>query len=352
MQLLLVLGVGAAGGLTARALKIPAGAMIGAMIATAILGVAVGNLTYPPNLRVLTQVLSGLIIGCRFARADLVQLRRMAKPAVILIAMLLFFTVLFALLMIKTTSLDWMTALFSCAPGGVSDLALIAGELGANPEQVTLLQLFRFVFVVSFFPPFLARRFLTPMRAAGKIQSTDINPLPEPAHIASPLRMRSMWLAFSVAVALVGGYSFKALGVPAGAIIGALLFTAAANVATQKIHVPTMLRDAIQILAGCYIGSQITRHTLFSIEKLFLPMLLILIAVFFMSFITAWVLHRVTGLEFITCLFCGIPGGIAEMGLIADEMGLDTPKIVLMHTCRVMAVLCIFPVIARLLSTP
>lgn len=349
MQFLLVFGIGTLGGLIARAKKLPAGAMIGAMIAVAIFGVTTGDIFYPPSIRVLTQILSGLIIGCRFTRADLVQLRQMIKPAALLILMLFLFNIIFSLIIIKTTSLDLMTALFASAPGGVSDLALISGELGANSEQVTLLQLVRFVFVVSFFPPFLTRRFLAPMRAAGKLPGSPAKAQPKPEKGKISLQARSARIIFSIAAALAGGYGFRALGVPAGAIIGGILFTIAANAATQKVYVPQRLRYMIQICAGCYIGSQITRHSLFSARELVLPMLFILIDVFVMSFVTAWVIHRTTGIEFVTCLFSAIPGGIAEMGLIAEEMGLDTPKIVLMHTCRVISVICIFPIIARLL---
>ncbi|HCJ94655.1 MAG TPA: ammonia monooxygenase, partial [Sphaerochaeta sp.] len=42
--------------------------------------------------------------------------------------------------------------------------------------------------------------------------------------------------------------------------------------------------------------------------------------------------------------------GIAEMGLVSEEMGLDTPRIVFLHSCRVFAVMVMLPIAARVMS--
>jgi membrane AbrB-like protein len=136
----------------------------------------------------------------------------------------------------------------------------------------------------------------------------------------------------TLAAGTAGGYGFRALGIPAGAIVGAIVFVSAANIVFQKIFIPGWLRSFIQICAGSYIGSQITRHALLSVRELIVPMIIVVAGVFAMSFVTAYVIHKASDLDFVTCLYSSIPGGLAEMSLIAQDMGLDTPKIVVMHT--------------------
>lgn len=348
MYLLLAHCVAAAGGLLAKLRKVPAGAMLGAMGAAAVLGMFMGDIVYPSNLRTAVQICSGIIIGCRFSRSDLIELRKIAKPACILIVMLLVWDTIFALLMARFTSVDLMTALFSCAPGGVTDLALIAVDFGANTETVTLLQLCRFVFVLLFFPPFLKHRHLK--GAPRPAQADTAADLPQSE--SQPLPLKTQWLRtlFSLCAGTAGGLLLRVLGMPAGAIVGAIIATTLANVTTQKIFLFGWLKTVVQICAGCYVGSQVTLHTVLSAGTLLVPMLIVVACALVMAFATSWIIRRISKMELSTSLFSCIPGGIAEMGLIAEEMGLDTPKIVVMHTCRVILTICVMPVLVKIFA--
>ena len=156
LLLVLLHVVGALGGLLLRKLRLPAGALVGAM-----LGVMIFNSfttlapSYPHELRILVQIVSGLVIGTRFSRSDVQSLRTMALPVIVLVTVLLATNLVFAFLMEHFTSLSFMTSFFACAPGGVSDLALVATDFGAVMEHVALLQLFRLSLVIIVFPPMI-----------------------------------------------------------------------------------------------------------------------------------------------------------------------------------------------------
>lgn len=342
--------VGGVGGWWGKKKGIPAGAMIGALLAVVLMNTIVGHAAYyPPNLRVAVQILSGLVIGSRFTRADIKNLRTMGKPILILLAALFAMTLGFSLLMQRLSGLSFMTALFSCAPGGMSDLALIAVDFGAETDKVMLLQVLRFVVVVVFFPNIIKRLYLqdgAPVPAAAAEE--------EPGHPV--LKGARQWLTpqgskkflASLAVSSAGGLLLRGLGVPAGAIIGAIAATVILSVVSNLVAYPSFIKVLSRVLAGCYIGSQISRDTWLQLSQLLLPMVIMVIEVFVMSFGAAYLLHRFTGMNKATALFCCTPGGIAEMGLIAEELGLDTPKIVLMHSCRLISVICLIPVLAHL----
>lgn len=365
MYLLVTHLVGTVGGFIGKKKGIPAGAMIGALLAVALMNTTVGHaVLYPANLRVAVQILSGLVIGSRFSRADVRELRVMGKPILILLTGLFALSILFSFLMSELSSLSFMTALFACAPGGMSDLALIAIDFGASTDQVMILQLFRFVVVVVFFPNIIKKLYLTDasateaaaipcpstadMDSLGNVQEEAPAPTPAPKKKIDLKYMEKCALSFVSAAA--GALLLRALGVPAGAIIGAILATVLLNLVSDMVTYPSFIKVASRILAGCYIGSQISRETWLTIGGLLIPMLIMVVEVFVMSFGVAYLVHRFTGMNKATALFCCTPGGIVEMGLIAEELGLDTPKIVLMHSCRLIAVICLMPVMAHLFA--
>ncbi len=326
------------GGFVGKQLRIPAGGLIGSLVFVSVLNIASPIVTYPAQMRILVQIISGVLVGSRFTKNDVLRLKAMMLPAGILSCLLLVITVLFAFLMDYCTSVDLTTAFFSCAPGGVSDLALIASDLGANPEQVALLQLGRFAFVLLFFPVYIKKRYLNKKtQTYVQVESrTEQNDTPKP-----------VCNLLSISLGVSGGFLFRALGIPAGAIMGAILCTIIGNFLVSRVYFPNITKFIIQILAGCYIGSQINSEAILSIPQLIVPLLIVLVGILVMAFLCAVIIQKTTKLDYVTSLFACIPGGIAEMGIIADDLGLDTPKIIVMHTVRVIAVICFFPILAN-----
>ena len=336
---------GGVGGFLAKRMRIPAGALIGSLLA-AMLFNAISPVipAYPKDLRLGIQILSGMVIGTRFTQADIKTLKTMILPVLILIVMLLAINMGFAVLMSRFTALSFMTSFFACAPGGVSDLALVAADFGATMEHVALLQLFRLISVIIIFPPMIRKMLPASERIIEpkELQTSEFEGKPNKHSFLNYL--------VSMATAFAGGITFVMLGIPAGAILGSIFAIALLNLATDGACYPPILKPMVQIFAGCYIGSKVTFQTLMEGSVLLVPALILLVELFVMAFLTAFVLHKVCNLNWGTALFSATPGGITEMGLISDELGLETPKIVLMHTFRILAVLGVLPLIAQYLG--
>lgn len=337
LYLLILHIAGTAGGLFLRKFRLPAGALVGALLAAMLVNsMYTTDLLYPYELRLFIQILSGLVIGTRFTRSDIRSLRSMALAVFILMAVLLATNLVFAFIMEYTTELSFMTSFFACAPGGVSDLALVATDFGAVMEHVALLQLFRLVTVILVFPPMIRKMLGINSQAKEKTLSVTRKEGTIPTHL------------ITFFCALAGGLAFQALSIPAGAILGAILAVALLNLGSDKASYPLSLKVMVQIAAGTYIGSRITLSSFSSMHVLLVPALILVVELFFMAFVAAFVLHKVCHLSWATALFSATPGGIQEMGLISDELGLETPKIVLMHTFRILAVLGVLPFMAGL----
>lgn len=386
LALLVTIVIGAIGGILLFKLKVPTGAMIGSMTLVLIFGLTSGKAYFPTGLRQYVQIASGILIGCRIQEKDIREFKNVVIPSLLLLLGMFSLNLLFAFLFTKIGGLDINTSLFAAAPGGMSDMALIAEALGANTAQVAMLQLVRILIIVSLFPPvfkYLASRGwrliqLKKDRAVGDADSEaetgNVKPADPAAqgstagekpgkHNSRPgtsfwnrsaflrinLAMVSRFL-LTIALATGGGLVFNQFGVPAGAMIGSMLATAAWSILSGKAFFPTRMRLAIQIMVGAFLGARMTLDSLISLRNLAVPALIMMAGLILMSLGYGHFIHRITGLETSTCLMASTPGGLAEMSLIAEDLGADAPKVAVMHTFRMAVVILLFPMLLKILS--
>lgn len=154
MNYLLFVAIALLGGWLGTLLKLPAGALIGALVATALLNVT-GWLETPPwpnQGRFLIQVGVGLLIGCSATADTLVRLRELWLPALVTTALLIGCGLLTAWIDSRWLGLDQLTALLGSAPGGISGMSLAAMELGAEASEVVVLHLSRLLTVLLILP--------------------------------------------------------------------------------------------------------------------------------------------------------------------------------------------------------
>ncbi len=95
-------------------------------------------------------------IGSRITKKDVKELKTVLSSAVILIITIVILSPGIGIVINRISNLDITTAVFASAPGGMTDMALIADELGADASKVLLLQLVRIIIVINLFPIILA----------------------------------------------------------------------------------------------------------------------------------------------------------------------------------------------------
>ncbi len=139
-------------GLIGKFSGIPAGAMTFAVFATAFQNVKTGRAYLPKNLRLVAQCFIGIIVGIKVTMRDVENLRFLLKPASIMIISLIVCNYVCGFLLYKFCKLDISTSLFSSIPAGVSDMALIAMDMGGDAPKVGVLQLVRYVGILSVMP--------------------------------------------------------------------------------------------------------------------------------------------------------------------------------------------------------
>lgn len=140
------------GGLIGLKLKIPAGTLIGSMIFVAVFNISTGNGEISRYIKIMAQIALGAVIGLNFTMDAIIGLKKLIVPAFILIISLMVFCVGLGILISKLSGLDLKTALFSCAPGGLTDMAIIAEAYGAIVPSVVLFHLMRVITVIIILP--------------------------------------------------------------------------------------------------------------------------------------------------------------------------------------------------------
>ncbi|KNG95310.1 AbrB family transcriptional regulator [Pseudaestuariivita atlantica] len=141
-----------------RVLKIPAGQITGPLLVSALAAVTIlPGLTTATWLLNLAQVGVGASLGLQFLGIDGPALRRAVGLAVVSCTFMTAVGITLALTLAPLSPLDPLALIAAYAPGGVTEMSLVALTLGAAPAAVTLHHLLRIVLTVLILPP-LARR--------------------------------------------------------------------------------------------------------------------------------------------------------------------------------------------------
>ena len=159
---IVLLLAGTAGGYVAQLLKLPGGAALGAMLVAAAMNIALGGRapTLPKALDFGALVLVGVSIGASINREALSSVSQLIVPALIILVVFSLVGVALAAVLQRYFGFDLMTALFATAPGGLSNMAMLAKDAGGNALFVALIHLVRVVGIFLFVPvvAFLLRR--------------------------------------------------------------------------------------------------------------------------------------------------------------------------------------------------
>lgn len=141
------------GGLSGLVMKVPAGVLVGGLIAGLLYKAISGVPSH--NTRILSIVTQMLVAYVIVASSDISTMKTL--PSIVPIAVcysfiLLGFSILLAWLCSRYLGIDLFTALFAMPPGGLSGLGLAAAELGANAPVVILFHVIRIIIVLLTVP--------------------------------------------------------------------------------------------------------------------------------------------------------------------------------------------------------
>ncbi len=371
IELLLTLLAGTLGGFIFFRLKVPAGTLVGAIFAVAVLSVATPYASMPLSAKLVAQIITGAYIGSTIQKRDILRLPRIIGPYLMLMGGFFVLNIVSAFIIYLVAPIDFLTALLCAMPGGVSDTPLIAMDMGADAAKVAVLQFVRMIFGMGALPFLIvvvnrmadkrrrcadapacqaAGAFEPPSSAAGDSQTPPQadapcelppQPAPQPAY--------SMAAVVTLLVAAAGALLGKRLGIPAGALAFAMLATVSLKMLYNPTNLPSWCRRVAQVLSGCCIGSQITRQDMLEMRYLLLPALILVVGYFANCIIMGSLLNRCFKIPRIEAMLSVAPAGASEMALISADLGVHSPDLVVLQLCRLFGVMTIFPQLFGLL---
>lgn len=139
------------------------------------------------------------------------------------------------------------------------------------------------------------------------------------------------------------------LSIPLPWLIGPLVGTAALSLSGHKIKTPPHMRKIGQMTAAIAIGTTFTPEVVDGLGQYIGVIVFCAAASILAAVLSASVLTR-TGVGFETSFFASMPGGVAEMSVLAERYGGDTALVAVAQSMRIIIVVLTIPIALVVLS--
>lgn len=331
LDMLLTLLCALFGGLILQRLKVPGGMMVGAVIGASAFNIATGQAYMHPLAKTAAQIAAGAFIGVGVKREDLGQMRALVKVALLVITSLLVVNLVTGLLIYALSPLDPLTAFMSSAPGGLSDIPMIAADLGADASQVVVLQFVRFVLGIAIFPTVI-----------GHVSQEDAS-----AHDHDYKAPKGDWphTLLTLAVSAVFGFIGRASGVPGGTMAFSTVGTIIFKLSYPKACMLRPVRRAAQWLSGAYVGAGIGMVQVVALKYLALPAVVLVTCYSLACVLIGNMLQKLKYFDRRESYLAATPAGASDMALISADLGVYNVRLVLLQVMRLVVVITTFPTI-------
>jgi uncharacterized protein len=330
------------------------------MFTVAIFNILTGDAFLPQNVRVATQIVAGAFIGLGIKRRDLLGLKVIIKPAIVLALGMISLNLLIGFAMHKITGIDLITSLFACAPGGLVDMSLISQDMGADTSKVAILQLIRVMSVLMLMPAilkFMCSRFEATKKMDEVSKGETVNNMLSEASKVQPettQKYSTKEKSINLTLTMICAFLFGGIGyltkVPAGTMIFSMVSVGILGIYTSRSYMPMNIKRFTQICAGAIIGERMTLADFIGLKAVMFPAIILLIGIIIVNLSLGLLISRISKVDLKTSLFASAPGGVSDMALIAGDFGGDAPKVAVLQLVRLVSIICFFPAIIKYLT--
>ncbi|TVR47791.1 MAG: AbrB family transcriptional regulator [Rhodobacteraceae bacterium] len=322
--------VGLVGGVLANLIGLPLPWMLGPLLVGAVVSMAGMKYRIPNPLKVGARGVIGVLLGAAITPEVFARVGQWPLSLTILIVGMIGIVVLVALYYRLVARFDPVTAVASALPGGLSNVTVIALQLGAEPRQVVIAQLLRISLVVILVPP------LYMVWQGAGMDGGWSGP-------------QTSWLGDGIWVLLLAPpawYLGRAIRLPMPELLAPMCVTAALSLSAVQITLPPWLFACTFLVLGTAIGGRF--HGIGSPRELLAPGGHAVVATALILGLAtglALIIHWATGVPFYVALLAVTPGGIAEMAILAAALGVDPLFVIFHQTVRSVLLNSLSPII-------
>ncbi|MBR0137069.1 MAG: AbrB family transcriptional regulator [Erysipelotrichaceae bacterium] len=140
------------GGYLGKISGLPAGTLSFAIIITILFHFNTTKAILDRKYKKHAQLLSGSLMGQSMTLAMILNIKNLILPTVVLMSGYVLANLLISFIMSRTKKIDFLSAMFASSPGGASDMALIAADLGGDSPKIAIMQIARLLSCYTIFP--------------------------------------------------------------------------------------------------------------------------------------------------------------------------------------------------------
>ncbi|MCP8889390.1 AbrB family transcriptional regulator [Sphingomonas faeni] len=316
---------------------LPAGLLLGPMIAAVVLAVRGWSLTVPTSAFRGAQAAVGTLIAGSITTGIVATVADHWPVFLMVNFVTLAASSVLGYLLSRWQVLPGTVAVWGSTPGAASAMVLMAQAYGADSRLVAVMTYTRVVSVA------VVASVLAAVMVGG---GSGHHPVTWFAAVDPLVVLRT------IGVAGVGAGIGIALRLPAGALLGSLIAGAALNVTgVAQPVLPQWLLAISYAVVGWRIGLSFTRDTL-RVAGRAMPRILLSVALLiaFCGGIAA-ALARWWGVDPVTAYLATSPGGMDSVAIIAASSPVDVPFVMALQVMRFLGVLVIGPPLAKFVAT-
>jgi membrane AbrB-like protein len=333
---ILTFALAALGGAAFLLLHLPLPMLLGPMLACLIAALAGAPLAGAGQFGIFMRTILGVAVGASITPDVLAELPDVAASLLFVPGFIGVIALVGYPLFRRVFGFDHATAWYGAMPGGLQDMLVFGEEAGGDIRALSLIHATRVLVIVTVAPLImtawwgvdLSQPPGTPMRATGAAE-----------------------IALMVAAGLIGWKGAERLGIFGASILGPMVLTAALSLSgliTQRP--PAEMIQAAQFFIGIAVGVKYAGITLRELRLhvtagIVYALLLAWISLIFIEVIVH--LRLAPGLD---AFLAFLPGGQAEMVVIALIAGADLAYVVSHHLLRMIIVIVLGPVVGKVLG--
>ncbi len=332
----LTFAIAGLGGALFLALHLPLPLLLGPMLACLIAALAGAPLAGAGQLGILMRTFLGVAVGASITPGVLAELPGIAAS----LAFVPLFIGAIALvgypLFRRVFGFDHATAWYAAMPGGLQDMLVFGEEAGGDIRALSLIHATRVLVIVTV-APFIMTVYW----------GVDLSQPP-----GTPIRATDLTeIAIMVAAGVAGWKIAERLGLFGASILGPMILTAALSLSGVISHrPPAEMIQAAQFFIGIAVGVKYAGITL---RELRVDVTAGVVYSAALALISLIFIELIVGLGLAPALdafLAFLPGGEAEMVVIAIIAGADLAYVVSHHLLRMILVILLGPVVEKLIA--
>lgn len=334
LNALLAAAIAFIGGGAFYLLELPLPWTLGSITASAIAAFAGAKWVLPMPVRELARPVTGLMAGSAFTASVVASLAQW-WPALVIVLVYTLITVFLGWFYFQRVA-GWNrpTAIFSAAPGGMSELTMLGSTLGAEVRTLALAHATR-VLILVFSVPFALQ--LIVGHPIGRVL-----PGSNALHTAW-----TDWLILAGCAA--AGYGIgKITKLPGGIMLPTLLFSAIVHATgLSEASAPGWMVAGVQLIIGSTAGSRFNGVTLRELGATLMHSVAWASILAVLTACAAFLSSLFLDHPIIALALSFAPGGMAEMAIIAFTLQTEVAFVICCQVARILLIYLMVPVLFR-----